>query len=153
MIMGGSFLYKPGYREFNIVRLYQPKAEAFVNNYPGRIIFIGFELGCDIYTDLSPKADNLRDPVIAAYRAYSAAGNNGVPNYRRCSWDPITVDFSVHGEGARYRLSPSVDLKVINGVFHFQENSTANRAFVIPVQDNDTIGQYISRQILADCPN
>ncbi len=153
MIMGGSFLYKPGYREFNIVRAHQPKAEDFVNNYPGTIIFIGFELGFEIFTDLSQKAIYQYDPVIAAYRAYSAAGNNGIPNYRRCSWDPITVDFSVHGEGARYRLSPTIELEVIDGVFHFQENSTANRAFVIPVQDNDTIGRYISQQILADCPN
>ena len=152
VIMGGSFLYKPGYREFNIVGAYQENSEDFVNNYPGRIIFIGFELGCDIYTDLSPAADKKDDPVVTAYRAHSAAFNNGVPHYSRKSWDPITVDFAIHGEGARYRLSPSVDLQSINGAFHFRENAAANRAFVIPVQDNDTIGKYISRQILADLP-
>ena len=152
IIMGGSFLYKPGYREFNIVAAHQENSEDFVNNYPGKIIFIGFELGCDIYTDLSSAADKKDDPVITAYRAFSAAFNNGVPNYIRRSWDPITIDFSVNGEGARYRLSPSVALQSIDGAFHFQENAAANRAFVIPVQDNDTIGKYISQQILADVP-
>ena len=152
IIMGGSFLYKPGYREYNIVAAYRENAEDFVVNYPGKTIFIGFELGCDIYTDLSPMADNMTDPAVMAYRLFSAAFNNGVPNYRRKSWDPITVDFAVHGEGARYRLSPSVELQVTDGVFHFKENPAATRAFVIPVQDNDTIGQYLSRQILADIP-
>ena len=152
IIMGGSFLYQPGYREFNLVRVHQSKAEDFINHYPGTLFFVGFELGCDIYTDLSPEAENLTDPVVAAYRAYSAKTNGGVPNYRRCSWDPITVDFAVHGEGARYRLSPNIELEVIDGVCRFRENPAANRAFVIPTQDNDTIGQYLSRQILADIP-
>ena len=153
IIMGGSFLYKPDYREFNVVGAHQENSEDFINNYPGKIIFIGFELGIEIDTDLSPAADKKSDPVITAYREFSAAFNRGVPNYLRKSWDPITVDFAVHGEGARYRLSPNVALQSIGGVFHFQESAAANRAFVIPVQDNDTIGKYISGQILATCNN
>ena len=149
LVMGGSFLYKPGYREFNIVKSHQANAEDFVNHYPGPIVFVGFELGCDIYTDLSPKADKLSDPVVAAYRAYSMKAT-GAPTCRRNSWDPVTIDFAVHGEGARYRLSPSIDLKVDDGVFHFHEDPAANRAFVIPNQSNEALGEYLSRQILAE---
>ncbi len=151
LVMGGSFLFEPGYREFNVARCHRAEAGDFLNNYPGPVVFVGFELGYDIFTDLSPKACREDDPVVAAYRAYSTKAE-GTATCRRNSWDPVTVDFAVHGEGARYRLSPSIRLQLVDGVCHFHEDPCANRAFVIPNQDSETIGNYLSRRILEEIP-
>ena len=150
--MAGSFLFRPGYREFNIVYAFPEASSDFINNYPGRMIFSGVEMGYEMYTDLSPKAGS-GDPVPAAYEAFNVRNNPDGPRWRRASFDPLTVDFAVYGEGARYRLSPNADITVDGGgVIQFRENPAANRCFIVANQDDDTLGRAISEAILQDIP-
>ncbi len=150
--MAGSFLFRPDYHEFNVAHAYPEAAMDFINHYPGRMVFSGFEVGCDTFTDLAPKAES-PDLVPAAYHAFNAANEpGGKPSWRRPSWDPLTVDFAVTGEGAHYRLSPNVEIQVVNGATQFRENSASNRAFVIQNLDSQALGKYISNAVLDSIP-
>ena len=145
--MAGSFLFESGYREFNIAHAYAEAAADFIDHYPGRMIFSGFEVGYDVFTDLSSKR-GLNHPVMVAYQAFNAANQPGAPSWQRPSWDPCAVDFAVNGEGARYRLGPNSDIRVVDGVTVFCEAPTASRAFVIQNLDSQSLGEYISGSIL-----
>lgn len=149
--MAGSFYFRPGYHEFNVAHAYPEEATDFINHYPGRLIFSGFEIGWDTITDLAPKAGDA-DSVTEAYQAYNAAGQGTTPSWKRQSWDPLTVDFAIHGEGARYRLAPNSAIRLVEGVMEFCENPAANRSFVIQNQDSQTLGQYISEAVLKSIP-
>lgn len=147
VIMGGGFLNDPERPEYNFngeghVR----ETEDFVNNYRGQVIYAGWETGAHVWTDVTPGKDR-RDPVIDAYRAFGS--QPGYIPYRRQSWDPVTVDFAVNGEGANYRISPSVRVWMENGLTRFRETPDGTAAFVILNRTEEELSGYISRAVLA----
>ncbi|MGJ8670879.1 MAG: hypothetical protein ACSHXK_15440 [Oceanococcus sp.] len=67
-------------------------ANDVMENWPGRIVFNGFEVGLTVQTGATLFTDTPEgNPVREAYRVY--VGENGT----RPSWDPITVWTSVRG--------------------------------------------------------
>ena len=146
LIMGGSFLYKPEYKEYNFTcEGHLRETSDFVENYPGQVIYIGWEAGGHVWTDVSPKKD-ISDPVVAAYEAFGR--QEGCFPYRRQSWDPVTADFAIHGENGFYRLSPNVRVWLEEGMTRFAECPEGNAAFVILNQSEETVSGHISEAIL-----
>ena len=85
--MGGGF---PTGAEYNLMRDAQASIKA-IQNWPGRIVFSGFEIGAPIETGAGLKATPVTNPIRKAYELY-----NGLNN--RSSWDQTAVLFAVRGE-------------------------------------------------------
>ncbi len=96
--MAGGFGRKEGHIEFNVQNFPSDSIE-FLKNYHGQLIFVGFECGDTIMTDLRG-LDEFRDHYL-----FEAFHNYTGDAMQRCSWDPVTVDFTVNGENEFYSLS------------------------------------------------
>ncbi len=146
VIMGGSFLYKPEYQEYNFnAEGHLSEATDFVGNFPGQVIYAGWETGAEVWTDVSPAKD-ASDPVVDAYFAF---GNRpGCFPYRRESWDPVTADFAVIGEGEHYRLSPNVKVWLEDGRTCFAEDPAGKAAFVILNRSGEKVAEHINGILL-----
>ncbi len=96
VVMGGLF---PSGTEFNVAE-FPETAGAFARRWPGRIEFLGWEVGSDVVTgaELS-QTGGVDDPIAEAYRRFSGPGAG------RKSWDLMTVDLAVRGAGDHYRYS------------------------------------------------
>ena len=96
--MAGGFARCAGYAETN-VRERPEASRRFLDAWDGPIVFVGFESGEKVITDLSglpPKCG--AHPLAEAFRRYCG------PSMKRPSWDPVTVDFAIHGENECYEL-------------------------------------------------
>ncbi|PLB36802.1 inosine-uridine preferring nucleoside hydrolase-domain-containing protein [Aspergillus candidus] len=98
-VMGGEY---PSGHEFNFFGHNITAAADVVNTWPGRVTFIGFELGRDVYSGGQLMVDGPEsDPVNAAYRWYNGYD---VP---RESWDPLTVLYAIEGLGDIFKYGNS----------------------------------------------
>lgn len=82
-VMGGKF---PSGTEHNFNNSPQSRsaAQAIASNWPGTIIFHGFEIGHPVISGTMMSTKAVGDPVTLSM------SDNGFPNGRR-SWDPMTV--------------------------------------------------------------
>ncbi|OBR02636.1 Inosine/uridine-preferring nucleoside hydrolase [Colletotrichum higginsianum IMI 349063] len=90
VVMGGGY---PSGREFNFFGDDPLRTAHVVNNWPGRVVFCGTEVGGDVLSGGRLLAEGpLSDPVRQAYIYYNF--------YRpRQSWDPLTVLYAMQGVG------------------------------------------------------
>ena len=96
--MAGGFARCAGYAETN-VRERPEASRRFLDAWDGPIVFVGFESGEKVITDLSGlPPECAAHPLAEAFRRYCG------PSMKRPSWDPVTVDFAVHGENECYEL-------------------------------------------------
>ena len=96
--MAGGFARCAGYAETN-VRERPEASRRFLDAWDGPIVFVGFESGEKVITDLSGlPPECAAHPLAEAFRRYCG------PSMKRPSWDPVTVDFAVHGENDCYEL-------------------------------------------------
>ena len=96
--MAGGFARCAGYAETN-VRERPEASRRFLDAWDGPIVFVGFENGEKVITDLSGlPPECAAHPLAEAFRRYCG------PSMKRPSWDPVTVDFAVHGENDCYEL-------------------------------------------------
>lgn len=96
--MAGGFARCAGYAETN-VRERPEASRRFFDAWDGPIVFVGFESGEKVITDLSGlPPECAAHPLVEAFRRYCG------PSMKRPSWDPVTVDFAIHGENECYEL-------------------------------------------------
>ena len=96
--MAGGFARCAGYAETN-VRERPEASRRFFDAWDGPIVFVGFESGEKVITDLSGlPPECAAHPLAEAFRRYCG------PSMKRPSWDPVTVDFAIHGENECYEL-------------------------------------------------
>jgi len=146
IVMGGSFLCDPDYREYNFTgENHSEETADFIKEFPGQAIYVGWEAGDKVWTDVSSKKD-VPDPVIAAYGAFGS--RPGLFPYKRESWDPVTADFAIHGEGVYYRLSSNMQIWLMDGKTQIKESPTGKAAFVILNRPEEELSERISKAIL-----
>ncbi|KAM0278205.1 hypothetical protein ACHAQH_005320 [Verticillium albo-atrum] len=142
VIMGGAY---PSGREFNFWGD-DPSATAHVvNDFTGRMVFSGFELGGNVTSGSRLMVDGpTGDPVRAAYIYYTY----GQP---RQSWDPITVLYAIRG------LSTMFDYGNENGYNHIHEDGSnkwvdddrvRNQHWLKLKMDNETLSDELDRLYL-----
>ena len=96
--MAGGFARCAAMSEFN-VKGYRDAARRFLEAWDGPIVFVGFECGETVMTDLSGlPAEYDSHPLVEAFRHHRG------PAMKRSSWDPITVDLALGGENECYEL-------------------------------------------------
>jgi hypothetical protein len=90
--MAGKF---PAGREFNIY-MDSAASEYVLNNWPGEVIFTGFEIGWEIRTGLKLiNSDIKNSPVKDVYRI--SIPLSAEDKYGRMSWDETAVLIGVYG--------------------------------------------------------
>ena len=138
-VMGGAFTVDPTaadyapHREWNII-CDIPAAQKFAKEWPGEIVFSGFELGdrvrmvpASLKNDLTGRAKFLHDSF--GHWANEAAPNEGF-NHERPTWDLTAVLFVVRPEAGRdyFTLSEPGDVAFTDeGVTVFTSNPDAKR--------------------------
>ena len=119
--MAGGFGRCAGNREFNVVG-YEDAARRFLAAWDGPIVFVGFECGETVMTDLSGlPAEFDAHPLVEAFRHHRG------PAMKRSSWDPVTVDLALHGENECYELGPAGRVRVASdGSTPFEPDPAGN---------------------------
>jgi hypothetical protein len=99
VVMGGTF---PEGREFNFF-MDVPSTVAVTRDWPGRMVFSGFEIGDTVFTGarLVNEAPHT-SPVRRAYQLYVGDGNN------RNSWDQTAAYVAVRGTAGLFGLAGEV---------------------------------------------
>lgn len=139
--MAGAF-DKPGYKEYNIVRM-PVYARKFIEEYPGRIVFLASEIGDRVLTDLNSRSASENNTVVEAYRIYTKG------SLKRPSWDLLTVDFAFEGENEFYRLSEPGTVTVDNdSICSFTPSPDGKHARVLLNRSIDETGRYITDKLL-----
>ena len=119
--MAGGFARCAGYAETN-VRERPEASRRFLDAWDGPIVFVGFENGEKVITDLSGlPPECAAHPLAEAFRRYCG------PSMKRPSWDPVTVDFAVHGENDCYELGEPGRVRVAPDLStHFASDPAGN---------------------------
>ncbi|KAH8899056.1 inosine/uridine-preferring nucleoside hydrolase [Thozetella sp. PMI_491] len=90
VVMGGEY---PSGREWNFFGEGSVASAHVVNNWQGRVIYSGSELGGDVLSGGKLMAEGpFNDPVRAGYIYYTY-------NNSRSSWDPLTLLYAINGLG------------------------------------------------------
>lgn len=142
VVMGGAY---PSGLEWNFAGLHPSAAAHVVNNWPGRMVFSGSELGDQVLSGARLIAEGpASDPVRAAYIYYAY----GRPTR---SWDPVTVLYAIRG------LSDIFEYGNDNGYNHVAadgsnswvyDDAVTNQHFLRLKLDNDTVGDELDRLYL-----
>lgn len=140
--MGGTY---PSGVEWNFAGSDPASAAHVVNDWPGRMVFSGYELGAAVHSGTRLMAEGPgNDPVRAAYIYYSY----GRP---RASWDPITVLYAIRG------LSDIFEYGNDNGYNHvnkdgsntwIHDDGVTNQHYLRLKLDNSTVGDELDRLYL-----
>ncbi len=142
--MAGGFGRCAGYAETN-VREVPDATRRFLAAWDGPIVFVGFECGETIPTDLSGlPADCDAHPLVEAFRHYCG------PAMKRCSWDPITVDVAVNGENECYELGAPGRVRVAPDLSTPFEPDPAGNARVLRFRaPDDAVSARITARVRA----
>jgi len=141
--MAGRF---PGGKEFNI-ELDSASSVFALTNWPGEIIFTGWEIGSKIFTGLRLiKSDIINSPVKDVFRIsipMSEEDRNG-----RMSWDETAVLIAVYGtEGffgtARGRIIVNQD-----GSNQWEDNPEGRHTYVIQKMNVSQMSMFIEERMM-----
>lgn len=145
IVMAGDFNRQPPHPEYN-VRKMADSARRFLNGFSGELLYLPFEAGDRVITDLRDWPAECVDPVYEAYRIHTKEKRT------RPSWDPLTVDFAYWGENEYYALSPWGRVTVQDdSTTTFQEERDGNHAIVRLKRSFEETGAYISNIIRCCC--
>jgi hypothetical protein len=95
VMMAGHFT-NPNYYEWNVRDAALPPAQYIAENWPGEIVYSGYEIGDAIRTGAA-LTDPENNPVAKAYQLYRHAGGVGVIGDRQ-SWDQAATLYAIRGE-------------------------------------------------------
>ena len=137
--MAGGFARCAGYAETN-VRERPEASRRFLDAWDGPIVFVGFESGEKVITDLSGLPPECgAHPLVEAFRRYCG------PSMKRPSWDPVTVDFAVHGENECYELGEPGRVRVApDGATPFEPDPAGNARVLRFRAPDDAVSARIS---------
>lgn len=154
VIMGGHFT-DPGFAEFNIC-LDLKAAQHIAREWPGRVIYTGFEIGEEIRTGAALTHPET-NPVARAYERYcGTTGGAGVIGDRQ-SWDQTAVLIAAVGDKwngrTLWKISPpqAIEFDEIGRAL-ITPSTTGSRHFIIqsdPLMKHTEIAAIISELMTA----
>ncbi len=124
-MMAGGFGLRKDHLECNVMG-HLACTRRFVRDYHGRAVYVGFECGASVLTDLTGFPAGQNHFLLKAFALRSDR------QMRHPSWDPITVDLALHGENECYWLSKPGFVE-IDGEGHtvFSEDASGNARHLI----------------------
>lgn len=140
-LMAGGFGPRQNHLECNVMG-HLECTRRFVRDYRGQAIYVGFECGVSIQTDLTGFPAGTDHFLLRAFELRSD------DHMRHPSWDPITVDLALNGENECYRLS-NPGFVEIDGEGHaiFSENPLGNARHLIFTASDADVSARITREV------
>ncbi len=144
VLMAASFV-NPDHREWNVI-LDVPAAKLVAEEWPGRIVYSGFEIGWVINTGGTLEDPEL-NPVAKSYELYRHT-EGGVGNIgNRASWDQTAVYYAVrglkHNEQPIWSLEGPISVSYTDeGHTLFEDNPNANRFRMVqemPIEETEAL--------------
>lgn len=141
--MAGRF---PEGKEYNI-EMDSIAAEYVYRNWPGEIIFTGFETGSEIKTGLRLINSNIQDsPVKDAFQismALSEDDKNG-----RMSWDQTAVLIAVYGTEEFFDIAKGTIIVQKDGTNKWKNDKMGKHKYVIQKMPVDDIAKFIEDRMM-----
>jgi len=141
--MAGSF---PEGREFNVYTDSVASKHA-LDNWPGEIIFTGFEIGSRILTGLKLIAAGIKDnPVRDVYRISIplSAGDK----YGRMSWDHTAVLIAVYGTGGFFDTVRGRIIVNSDGSNVWENDAEGPHSYVVQKMPADEVAAFIESRMM-----
>ena len=141
--MAGRF---PEGREFNFEKD-SVASEYVFNEWPGKIVFTGFEIGSKIFTGIRLAGSNIRNsPVKDVFRIsipLSDEDKNG-----RMSWDETAVLIAVYGTEGFFETRRGNIIAFQDGRNSWEDNSEGNHFYVIQKMPADQMATFIEDRMM-----
>lgn len=141
--MAGCF---PKGREFNVLMDSVASEYAF-NNWPGEIIFTGFEIGSKILTGLRLTQSGIKNsPVKDAFSismAFSENDKNG-----RMSWDETAALIAVYGTDAFFDVVKGRIIVNKDGSNTWENDPHGKQKYVVLKMPANEMGSYIENRMM-----
>ncbi|KAI1180089.1 inosine/uridine-preferring nucleoside hydrolase [Nemania sp. FL0916] len=142
VVMGGGY---PSGHEFNFWGSNASLTAHVVNNWEGRVVFLGEEVGRPVLTGgpLMSKGP-VSDPVRMAYIYYTYYAP-------RPSWDPLTVLYAIHGLGDWFEFGNEYGYNHVDvdGANRWVWDETVQNQFFLKARaDDETIATELDRLFL-----
>jgi len=141
--MAGKF---PEGREFNVF-MDSTASEYVFNEWPGEIIFSGFEIGSKIFTGLRLIDSDIRNsPVKDVYRIsipFSEEDKNG-----RMSWDQTAVLIAVYGTGDFFDIKRGSIIISSDGSNSWEDNPHGKHCYVVFKMSIPEITKFIEDRMM-----
>ena len=141
--MAGWF---PEGKEFNVERD-SVASEYVFNDWPGKIIFTGFEIGSKLFTGLRLAASKTENsPVKDVFRIslpLSEEDRNG-----RMSWDETAVIIAVYGPEKFFSLKPGNIIVAPDGSNSWQDDQNGRHAYVDWKMDKKELEKFMEERMM-----
>jgi pyrimidine-specific ribonucleoside hydrolase len=141
--MAGAF---PKGKEFNIY-MDSVSSEYVFNEWPGEIIFTGFEIGSKIFTGLKLAYSDIKNsPVKDVFRIsipLSGEDRNG-----RMSWDETAVLIAVYGTKGFFETKKGNIVINPDGSNGWENNPSGNHLYVIQKMPVSEISNFIEERMM-----
>ena len=141
--MAGWF---PEGREFNVY-MDSVASEYVFKNWPGEIIFTGFEIGKEIFTGLTLiKSDIKNSPVKDAFRIAMAASEEDKNG--RMSWDETAVLIGIYGTNGFFDTVRGRIVINPDGSNSWENNPQGNHVYVTQKMIVNEMSSFIEKRIM-----
>jgi len=141
--MAGGF---PTGREFNIYKD-STASEYVFNQWPGKIIFTGYEIGDKIYTGLQLIRSDIRNsPVKDVFRIcipLSAEDRNG-----HMSWDETAVLIAVYGTEGFFETRRGNIIVKSNGTNSWEDSPSGKHFYVVQKMPVEEMSKFIEERMM-----
>lgn len=154
VIMGGQFPKSKPQGEYNISLA--PEAAAYVSkNFPGHIMWCGYEIGESVMTGSRMSELSGNNPVRVAYELYS----NNQEGFTRSSWDLITVMYAVEGKNQYFsemkgkvllgnEVTVTSDQKTGVGYNEWEIDRFSKDAIIVSLGYDDRVAELLDQKIV-----
>jgi inosine-uridine nucleoside N-ribohydrolase len=141
--MAGKF---PSGREFNVY-MDSTSSEYVFNDWPGEIIFTGYEIGSRIFTGLRlAQSDIKNSPVKDVFRI-------SIPwmpedKYGRMSWDETAALIAVYGTNGFFETRRGNIIVNKDGSNSWEESNTGNHFYIIQKMPVSEMSRFIEDRMM-----
>jgi inosine-uridine nucleoside N-ribohydrolase len=140
-LMAGSFEEGSVNSEWNILMDIKA-AQNVAENWPGKMVYCGFEVGYPIIALREPNDLNPINPVRLAYRLHSRGEG-------RNSWDLCTVQWAFFPESSFYQCSSSGVISINDqGVTQWKTSSTGDHYYLKLIAPPDEVARSFESELI-----
>ncbi|MDA3800227.1 MAG: nucleoside hydrolase [Kiritimatiellae bacterium] len=139
--MGGNFPIDSAADNVNFTR--DGAAAVYtIRNWPGKIIFVGREIGHKIFIGEKLRHESHDNPIRRAYQLHRDKA--GAADWNHHTADPCTIIFAVRGLGEYWTMSKAGNIDIQDDCsFVWREDSSGNQTHVIQKMDRGELGDIM----------
>jgi hypothetical protein len=145
--MGGNFPVDPAKDNVNFTRD-APAAVYAINNWPGKIVFAGREIGHNIFIGERLRSTPLSNPVRRAYELHREKANTG--NWNHHTADPWAVLLAIRGLADYWDLEEDgyIDLKE-DCSFEWKKKPGARQGYILQKMERTKLGNIMEELLVS----